>query len=38
VVRPGIGIGADAVVAPGAAVAEAVPSGARVGGVPARPY
>jgi sugar O-acyltransferase (sialic acid O-acetyltransferase NeuD family) len=36
-VRPSIAIGADAIVAVGSAVVEAVPDGARVGGVPARP-
>lgn len=36
--RPGIAIGADATVAPGAALAEDVAPGARVGGVPARPF
>ncbi|MGK7868409.1 acetyltransferase [Falsiroseomonas sp. E2-1-a20] len=37
VVRPGVAIGEDALVAPGAAVSAAVPPGARLGGVPARP-
>jgi UDP-perosamine 4-acetyltransferase len=37
VVRPGCRIGADAVIGLGAAVAEDVPDGARMGGVPARP-
>ena len=36
-VRPGVRIGADAVVALGAAVTQDVPDGARVGGVPAKP-
>jgi UDP-perosamine 4-acetyltransferase len=36
-VRPGVAVGADARIASGAAVAFAVPSGATVGGVPARP-
>ena len=35
-VRPGVRIGADAVVGVGAAVVHDVPDGARVGGVPAR--
>jgi UDP-perosamine 4-acetyltransferase len=38
VARPSASIGADATIAPGAAVAEDVPAGARVGGVPARPF
>jgi UDP-perosamine 4-acetyltransferase len=38
VARPGLVIGDDAVVAPGAALAADVPTGARMGGVPARPF
>ncbi|WP_237214363.1 acetyltransferase [Falsiroseomonas oryziterrae] len=36
-VRPGISIGQDAVIGAGSAVVSDVPSGARVGGAPARP-
>jgi UDP-perosamine 4-acetyltransferase len=36
-VRPGIAIGADAVIGAGSAVVRDVPSGGRMGGVPAAP-